>query len=675
MGIAEYIVALLVVAVGCQWLAWRLKVPSLLMLLLAGFVLGQFFSPDDILGRDMLFAGVNLAVGIILFEGALGLRFSQVRDLGRPIVRLCSVTVLISWFLATLTMWLLGYDLRLSLLVGALLVVTGPTVINPILRQLRPTRRVSQLLRWEGIVVDPIGAILAVLVYTAVVAIGARSGFTNALLTLGTALLVATVTSVATAWFLAFCMRRQLIPDHLQGVVFLAAGVAVLALSNYVRSESGLLSVTILGILLGNAKGLHVDHIKEFKEHLQILFVGALFVVLAGRVSPQDLALVAPQAAIFSVVMIVAVRPLSVWLGLLGVEVTKQERTLMMGMAPRGIVAAAVASIFVLEFQRAADHAAEQAAQASSEATGEGAQRLADQALSLSRLATEADSVVPFVFFFIVVTVTVYGLGVGRLAERLGLAAAQPEGVLFAGGAPWVVGAASRLNELSVPTLVVSNDPTEVRACRAAGLRTERAGILSEHVIDDLDLAGLGSFVAATADDNTNSLAAGEFSHVLGRSSVYQVKRRDTGEGDSHNKQRRSGTVEKLSAQIAFDPPTDHDTLLVRSRTDMRITLTKLSQQFTLKDFRSEHPESVILFVRSNNHTKVATPRVVQQTLSSGSVIALVRVNEEKAAAKRTEKTQKRADAAVKQAEKRAETAVKQTEKRTRTAKSADSAS
>lgn len=671
MGIAEYIVALLVVAVGCQWLAWRLKVPSLLMLLLAGFVLGQFFSPDDILGRDMLFAGVNLAVGIILFEGALGLRFSQVRDLGRPIARLCTVTVLLSWSLATVTMWLVGYDLRLSLLVGALLVVTGPTVINPILRQLRPTRRVSQLLRWEGIVVDPVGAILAVLVYTAVVATGARSGFTNALLTLGTALLVAAATSVATAWFLAFCMRRQLIPDHLQGVVFLAGGVAVLAISNYVQSESGLLSVTILGILLGNAKGLHVDHIKEFKEHLQILFVGALFVVLAGRVSPEDLALVAPRAAIFSIVMIVVVRPLSVWLGLLGVTVTKQERTLMMGMAPRGIVAAAVASIFALEFQHAADHAAEQAA----ETSGDGAQRLAEQALSLSRLATEADSVLPFVFFFIVVTVTIYGLGVGRLAERLGLAAAQSEGVLFAGGAPWVVGAASRLNELGVPTLVVSNDPTEVRACRAAGLRTERAGILSEHVIDDLDLAGLGSFVAATADDNTNSLAAGEFSHVLGRSNVYQVKRRDTGEGDSHNRQRRSGTVEKLSAQIAFAPPTDHDTLLVRSRGDMRITLTKLSEQFTLKDFCSEHPESVILFVRSNNRTKVVTPRVLQQTFSSGSVIALVRVNEEKVAAKRTEKTQKRAEAAVKQAEKRAEAAVKPTENPTGTAKSADSAS
>lgn len=192
-----------------------------------------------------------------------------------------------------------------------------------------------------------------------------------------------------------------------------------------------------------------------------------------------------------------------------------------------------------------------------------------------------------------------------------------------------------------------------MRACRAAGLRTERASILSEHVIEGLDLAGIAHFIAATADDNTNSLAAQEFSHVLGRSNVYQIKRRDDSSGESGTKQKRTATVGKLSATTAFVPPTDHDTLLVRSRQEMRITHTKLSEQFTLEDFQKEHPDAVLLFLRQEL-TKVATKRVVDQTMDEGSVIALVRVNDEKAAAKRTQKEQKRAGAASKQAERAA---------------------
>ena len=151
----------LVLAVGAQWLGWRLRLPALLFLLVIGFALGQWVTPDEIFGRKLLFDGVNLSVAIILFEGSLGLKLREVRDLGRPIFQLCTVTAGLAWVLITGAAMALGFDGRVSLLLGAILIVTGPTVINPILRQLRPTRRVSALLRWEGIVVDPLGAILA----------------------------------------------------------------------------------------------------------------------------------------------------------------------------------------------------------------------------------------------------------------------------------------------------------------------------------------------------------------------------------------------------------------------------------------------------------------------------------------------------------------------------------
>ncbi|UJH70254.1 hypothetical protein L0A91_14005 [Ornithinimicrobium sp. INDO-MA30-4] len=204
---------------------------------------------------------------------------------------------------------------RLALLVGAILVVTGPTVINPILRQLRPTRRVSNMLRWEGIVVDPIGAILAVLVYQAVLVGGPDGAIATALEALGKSVGIAAVLTLVLGAGLEFLMRRHLIPDFLEGVVFLATAIGALEISNVLQPESGLLTVTVLGIYLGNRPGLHLEHVQEFKEHLQVLFVGALFVMLAGRVTPDALISIAPQAAIFVAALILIVRPVSVFSG------------------------------------------------------------------------------------------------------------------------------------------------------------------------------------------------------------------------------------------------------------------------------------------------------------------------------------------------------------------------
>ncbi|HET8594779.1 MAG TPA: cation:proton antiporter, partial [Intrasporangium sp.] len=168
IGPAGYLTLVIAVSVVCQWVAWRLGIPSILLLLVVGFGLGQVVRADAVVGHDLLLDGVRVTVGIILFEGSLSLRLKQIQDLRGPVRRLCSLTVLVAWGLITTAAWLLGFDIRVALLLGAILVVTGPTVISPILRSLRPTRRVSSLLRWEGIIVDPIGAILALLVFQAV---------------------------------------------------------------------------------------------------------------------------------------------------------------------------------------------------------------------------------------------------------------------------------------------------------------------------------------------------------------------------------------------------------------------------------------------------------------------------------------------------------------------------
>ncbi|QYJ04799.1 cation:proton antiporter [Nocardioides panacisoli] len=594
LGPAPYLALVVVLAASAQTIAWRLGVPSILLLLVVGFGLGQVVGPESVLGRDVLFDGVTIAVGIILFEGSLSLHWRDLRDLGRPVLRLCTVTVAIAWTLTTLAAIAVGVAWQLALLVGAILVVTGPTVIAPILRMLRPTRRVSSLLRWEGIVVDPIGAVLAVLVFQGVIA-GGREGTAGDLAAaLGITVALAVALALAVGYALELLIVRHVIPDHLQGVACLSAAIGALTVSNAVQAESGLLTVTLLGIYLGNRERLHLHHVQEFTEHLQVLLVGVLFVVLAGRVTPEQLGAVWWQALVFVVLLVIVVRPVSIVLGLWGTRVTSAEKRLLAGMAPRGIVAAAVASIFALEFAHVAHEAEE---------------NRAPRADELTRLATEAEALVPIVFVVIVCTVAFYGLGVGRLAERLGLATTSPQGVLFVGGKEWVVQAAQRLEELDVPCVVVDRVYADLGRARQAGLRTVVANILSDYAVRDLDLAGMGRLIATTSEDEVNATAAREFAQVLGRAHVFQVRRGDAPVGDAPAS-RRQVAASHLTARTPFDPPLTHDDLEARLAANWRVTRTKITTEFDLGRFRAEHGEdAVLLFAVRDGELEVVTEK------------------------------------------------------------------
>jgi NhaP-type Na+/H+ or K+/H+ antiporter len=593
----SYLALVIVVAVAAQWLAWQLRIPSILVLLLVGFGLGQLANPDVILGRDVLFAGVTITVGIILFEGSLSLRIAHVRDLGRPVLRLCTLTVAIAWALITFSALAVGFAFGVALLVGAILVVTGPTVIAPILRQLRPTRRVSSLLRWEGIVVDPIGAVLALLVFQGLVAGGIGDALPTVLLSLGKTLVVGFGVALALGYALELLMRRHAIPDFLHGVVFLAAAVGALTMSNMMQPDSGLLTVTVLGVYLGNRPDLHLEHVREFKEHLQVLFVGGLFVVLAGRVTPAQLWAVLPQALVFLALLVLVVRPVSILLGLRRTRVTREERTLLAFMAPRGIVAASITSIFALDLT----HAAERAATKASQASGAAVASYTSQAHELERLAGEAQEMVPLVFIVIVCTVTIYGFGVGRLAERLHLASTSPQGVLFAGATPWAVQAARRLDELGVQTLIVAREYLDLSRARLAGLNTVTANILSEFAVQDMDLSGIGTLLAATRDDEHNATATREFARVLGRAHVFQLRRSEQRDGRVSTRKDAAG---HLTGRAAFVPPLSHRELQERVRSGMEVRRTRLTDEFTLSDLRSTYDgQLVLMFVRREGWT------------------------------------------------------------------------
>ena len=280
------IAAITLIGGACQWLAWRLRLPAIVFLLLTGIVIGPvtgWFDPDALLG-PLLFPFVSLSVAVILFEGSLTLKFSEIRGIETVVRRFVTSGTLVTWSVTTIAARLIA-DLswELATLFGAFMVVTGPTVIVPMLRTVRPTANIANILRWEGIIIDPIGALLAVLVFEFVVSAGAGDALGATVLAFISVIAVGTASGLAAGYALGEALRRDWLPTYLYNTITLAAVFCSFSVSNAFIEESGLLAVTVMGIYLGNRRGVPIDEILSFKESLSLLLITVLFILLAAR--------------------------------------------------------------------------------------------------------------------------------------------------------------------------------------------------------------------------------------------------------------------------------------------------------------------------------------------------------------------------------------------------------
>lgn len=571
-----YLAIVLALGILAQWLAWRLKVPSILLLLAFGFGLSLSGAQiDDYLGgqTDTLLAIVGIFVAIILFEGGLTLKFSELREAGTPVVRLCTIGVAVAFILTSIAAkYVFGWDWQVAALVGAILVVTGPTVVGPLLRVIKPTRKIASIVKWEGIVVDPIGAILAVLIFQVAVAGGFYAAGGTLFLALTKTILVGIVLAIVLAKVIEHLLQRHLIPDFLESVFLLAVVACAFAASNAIQEESGLLTVTVLGIALANQKSVSVREILEFKEHLRVLIISLLFILLSGRVSPADLQAVLVPSLIFIALLILVVRPASVYLANLNSpSVDFRERTFLAALAPRGIVAAAVTSVFAIELDHAAAHG-----------------KLPPE------ISAQAAQLVPVVFLVIIGTVLVYGLLATPFAQRLGLASKDAKGVLFAGSDTWTRLIAKALQNDGHPVMLLDTRYENVAAARMEGLQAVRANILSEYTEENLEFPGISQLVAGTSNDEINSLATQEFTHIFGKANVWQISPGDRGGHHSNS------VASHQRGRICFsEEPTFHR-LQAIAKQDGIIKKTLLTEIFTLGHFHETHgADAVILFLYS----------------------------------------------------------------------------
>ncbi len=582
--------SVIVLGIGAQWLAWRIRLPAILLLLIVGFVAGPVFGlihPDEIFG-DLLFPIVSLSVAIILFEGGLSLNVAELAEIGRVVRNLIGVGILVTWAAATLLAYaVLQFDLQIAVLFGALLVVTGPTVIVPLLRQIRPDGRVGDAIKWEGIVNDPIGAILAVLVLEAILAGGFEAGLSVALVGILKATLTGTVVGLIGAAIIVAVLRYHLVPDYLQNPLALSLVVLVFAISNELQSESGLLAVTLMGAALASQQFVTVRHIVEFKENLRVLLISALFVMLAARLPLNDPVYWSPRSLAFVAALILIVRPAAVALATLGSQFNWKERVFLGFMAPRGIVAAAVASLFAIELSHVPGLA--------------------------------ADRLVPLTFLVIVGTVTVYGIAAPFAAHRLGVATPNPQGLLIVGAAQWVRDLAEVLVGNKIRVALVDANWANVAAARRAGLKAYYLNVLDDGADDHIDLYGIGRLLALTPNDEVNALAALHFGEVLGRSNVYQLPL-----GEKPSGKRRESIPEHLRGRWVFRRDATHEYLSSRVEAGATIKRTNLSAEFTYADFRERYGEAAVPLFLIGDRGKLSiitvsdplTPRAGQTLLS-----------------------------------------------------------
>ncbi|HKK70285.1 MAG TPA: cation:proton antiporter [Candidatus Krumholzibacteria bacterium] len=564
-SIVQSLAGIVVAGVLAQWIAWRAGLPSILLLLavgiLAGPVLG-WLDPDALFG-DLLLPLVSLSVAVILYEGGLSLRLGELRHVGTMVRNLCTIGVVVTWAGGTLfARWCFDVPWNMALLLGALFIVTGPTVIGPMLRQIRPHRSVGTALKWEGIVTDPLGVMVTILVFEVILhGLEGANPVRGVAFTLGMGSLYGVLAGLG----MGFLLRRHLLPDHLQNPVSLMLVFVVFGASEQLQPESGLLAVTVMGVTLANQRRVDIRHIVEFKESLQVLLLAVLFVLLAARIDREMLLEISWRHVLFLGALVVVVRPVSVLLSGLGTPMAWRERFFVALVAPRGIVSAALASVIALEF---AEH------------------DVADAAM-----------IVPLAFFVIVGTVLVYGTGAPFVARWLGVSSAAHKGLLILGAHEWARALAETLQRVGGDVLLVDTNRNHVGAARMTGLEAVGENILTEGALEDIDLSDRGVFLALTPNDEVNSLACVRLAEVFGRANVYQLETADATEGEDEL---------EVGGRRLFDEDVTYRSITRRHREGWVFKSTRLSQDFTIDDYHELYgADALPLFVVSEDESIV----------------------------------------------------------------------
>ncbi|WP_089261275.1 MULTISPECIES: cation:proton antiporter [Maribacter] len=500
---------IIILGILAQWVAWRLKLPAILPLILIGLLVGPLstlYTEDGSKiiapiwnGEKGLFPGeslyyfVSLAISIILFEGGLTLKRSEIRSIGPVITKLITLGSVTTFFGAALAAYFLfGLSWQLCFLFSALIIVTGPTVITPILRNIPLKKDVSAILKWEGILIDPIGALAAVLVYE-FISVGEGQAYTmTALIEFGKILLFGFTFGFTFAHALTFLIKKNAIPHYLLNVATLSVVLGVFVMSDLFAHESGLLAVVVMGMVMGNTELPNIKELLYFKESLSILLISILFILLSANINITDLQLIFTWKTIalfLSIVLII--RPLGVFLSSIGSNLKFNEKMFISWVGPRGIVAAGIASLFGSKL--------------------------------LSRGEPGAEYITPLVFMIVLGTVLLNATTARIFAKMVGVFLNKSEGILILGAskASRLIGEYLHKNDRHV--VLIDNNQTNIDKASKLGLEAFSANVYSDNLTDNIELNDIGYLMALTGNSDINKYAINKFQDAFGENGSFRL--------------------------------------------------------------------------------------------------------------------------------------------------------
>ncbi len=501
---------IIILGILAQWVAWKFKIPAILPLILIGLLVGPIatlFTDDGskliqpiwngqkgLFPGESLFYFVSLAISIILFEGGLTLRKSEVLNVGPIIIKLITIAVVVTFFGAGFAAhFIFGLSWPISFLFSALIIVTGPTVITPILRNIPLKKDVSAILKWEGILIDPIGALVAVLVFEFISVGEEDHAFTlTALSEFGKIVLFGSTFGFTFAHALAFSIQKKIIPHYLLNVFTLASVLGVFVLSDLFAHESGLLAVVVMGMVLGNMNLPNFKELLYFKESLSVLLISILFILLSANMNLEELYLMYNwEALTLFAVVVFFVRPLGVFLSSINSGLKLKEKLFISWVGPRGIVAAGIASLF---------------------------------GLKLSKLGEPgAEYITPMVFMIVLGTVLLNATTARLFAKIVGVFLKKSEGILIIGGAEVSQLIADYLQKNNRNVILIDSNRNNIDTAKNKGLQAIEANIYNDQLDDNIELNDVGFLMALTGNSQINQFAIDKFKEQFGENGSFRL--------------------------------------------------------------------------------------------------------------------------------------------------------
>ena len=569
---------IIILGIVAQWVAWKFKIPAILPLLLIGLLVGpiaaEFLSEDGgkwiepiwngekgLFPGDGLYYFVSLAISIILFEGGLTLKRSEIKNVGPVITKLITLGSAITFFGAGLVahhVFNLGWEL--SFLFSGLIIVTGPTVITPILRNIPLKKDISAVLKWEGILIDPIGALVAVLVFE-FISVGGGGGFTKtALIEFGKILLFGTTFGFTFAHALAFSINKKFIPHYLLNVVALSAVLLVFVLSDIFAHESGLLAVVVMGMVLGNSNLANLKELLYFKESLSVLLISILFILLSANINIEDLFLLYTwKTVVLFVVVVFIVRPIAVFASTWNSNLKLNEKFFISWVGPRGIVAAGIASLF--------------------------GSKLIKQGVE------GAEYITPLVFMIVLGTVLLNATTARFFAKIVGVFLKKSDAILFVGASKAVRIIASFLKSKGKRVILIDSNKNYIKEASDDGLEAFKVDVYDDELANNIELNDVGYLIALTGSDAVNKHALNKFSENFGEQGAYKLaSSKEIVEASS--KERES----------FFTPNDDYINLCEAYRENSTINKVNISNQKEYDSFLemlSKEEKSIPLFIET----------------------------------------------------------------------------